>query len=54
MSDLKNWPRLVQIAWIACDEKGVVIESAEHIIQPNGFVIPKDATALHGFQQKKL
>ena len=53
MSDLKNWPRLVQIAWIACDEKGVVIESAEHIIQPNGFVIPKDATALHGISTEK-
>jgi len=48
ISDLKNWPRLVQIAWIVCDEKGENIESVEHIIRPHGFIIPKGATSLHG------
>lgn len=53
MNDLKNWPRLVQIAWIACDEKGNIIESAEHIIKPNGFIIPKDVVCLHGISTEK-
>ena len=53
ISDLKNWPRLVQIAWIVCDEKGVVIESAENIIRPNGFVIPKETTLLHGISTER-
>ena len=53
ISDLKNWPRLVQIAWILCDEKGAILESAEHIIRPNGFVIPKDVTSLHGISTER-
>lgn len=53
ISDLKNWPRLVQIAWLVCDEEGHIIESAEHIICPNGFTIPKDATSLHGISTER-
>ena len=53
MSDLKNWPRLVQIAWIVCDEKGNIIESEEHIIKPNGFIIPEDMTSIHGISTEK-
>jgi DNA polymerase III epsilon subunit-like protein len=53
MSNLKNWPRLVQIAWIACDENGNTIESDEYIIKPNGFIIPNDATLIHGITTEK-
>ena len=31
-SDLKNWPRLVQIAWLLADDDGGEIESAEYIV----------------------
>ena len=48
VSDLKNWPRLVQIAWLVADESGNEISSAEHIVKPNGFTIPPDATKVHG------
>ena len=47
-SDLKNWPRLVQIAWLLADEDGAEIESAEDIVKPEGFTIPADAAKIHG------
>lgn len=47
-SDLKNWPRLVQIAWLLADDNGKEIESAEYIIRPEGFTIPADAAKIHG------
>ena len=46
-SDLKNWPRLVQIAWLLADEEANEVSSAEHIVKPEGFVIPKDAAKIH-------
>ncbi len=33
-SDLKNWPRLVQLAWLATDDTGIEIRSAERIVKP--------------------
>jgi DNA polymerase III epsilon subunit-like protein len=47
-SDLKNWPRLVQIAWLLADDDGGEIESAEYIVKPEGFTIPAEATRIHG------
>lgn len=47
-SDLKNWPRLVQIAWLVTDDKGSEIHSAEHIVRPDGFTIAADAVKIHG------
>jgi DNA polymerase III subunit epsilon len=48
LTDLENWPRMVQIAWLLTDEAGEEIDSAEFIIQPQGFTIPKDAAEIHG------
>ncbi|MES2355509.1 MAG: 3'-5' exonuclease [Pseudomonadota bacterium] len=47
-SDLKNWPRLVQIAWLVTDTDGNELASAEHVVKPNGFTIPSDAAKIHG------
>ena len=47
-SDLKNWPRLVQIAWLLSEEEGNEVSSAEYIVKPDGFVIPMDAVKIHG------
>lgn len=47
-SDLKNWPRLVQLAWLLVDEKATEIASAEYIVKPEGFTIPHDAASIHG------
>lgn len=48
VSDLDNWPRLVELAWILCDEEGHNIESRSAIVRPNGFQIPTEASAVHG------
>lgn len=48
VSDLKNWPRLVQVAWLVADESATEITSAKHVIKPDGFIIPPDAVAIHG------
>ena len=40
VTDVDNWPRLVQLAWIMCDDKGNIIEECSDIIKPEGFSIP--------------
>ena len=52
-SDSRNWPRLVQIAWLRMDEGGQELEAAEHIIKPDGFVIPSDAARVHGITTER-
>ncbi|MFA5559684.1 MAG: 3'-5' exonuclease [Methanofastidiosum sp.] len=52
-TDTRNWPRLVQIAWLYCDELGNVLSSEEHIIKPEGFVITFDAQNIHGISNEK-
>jgi DNA polymerase III subunit epsilon len=51
-SDLKNWPRLVQIAWLVADESGNEIANAEHIVKPDGSTIPPAAAKIHGITQQ--
>ncbi len=48
VSDLQNWPRLVQIAWLLVDDEAHEVASAEHIARPSGFAIPADAASIHG------
>ncbi|MFN0039077.1 MAG: exonuclease domain-containing protein [Burkholderiales bacterium] len=47
-TDLTNWPRLVQLAWLLVDDEATEIASAEHIVKPDGFLIPPDAARVHG------
>lgn len=47
-SDSRNWPRMVQLAWLMVDEEGKEQKSVEHIIKPDGFSIPADAARIHG------
>ncbi|MBR6438298.1 MAG: leucine-rich repeat protein [Bacteroidales bacterium] len=47
-SDTKNWPRLVQLGWILTDESGNEISSGNEIVKPDGFVIPSEASCVHG------
>lgn len=48
VSDLDNWPRLVQLGWLMAGEDGAEISAAEFIVRPEGFVIPDDAARVHG------
>jgi DNA polymerase III epsilon subunit-like protein len=48
-----KWPRLVQLAWARYDARGNEEESRSFVIRPEGFVIPPDATRIHGISQAK-
>lgn len=48
VSDLANWPRLIQLAWLLYDKHGKRIGSRSTIIKPHGFNIPANAAAVHG------
>lgn len=51
-SDLNNWPRLVQIAWVVADENGKILRGPySQIIKPSNFIIPQDASQIHGISQ---
>ncbi len=43
-----DWPHIVQIAWATYDPKGLPEESRCYIVRPEGFLIPADATKIHG------
>ena len=51
-SDLNNWPRLVQIAWIFYKD-GKKIENKNYIIRPEGFFIPIDSSNIHGITNER-
>ena len=53
LSDLDNWPRMIQIGWILCNEQGDRIDVDGYIIKPEGFTIPKDATKVHGISTER-
>jgi len=53
VTDLNNWPRMIQIAWILSDSKGNRIESDDYIIKPENFIIPIEASKVHGISTEK-
>jgi len=53
VSDLNNWPRLVQIAWLYFDNNGNKISGGDFIIKPEGFSIPADSSRIHGISTEK-
>ena len=48
LSDFKNWPRMVQLAWQMHDNKGALISVKNYIIKPEGYDIPYNAEQIHG------
>jgi len=42
MTDVENWPRCTQIAWLVCNNKGEIIESNSFLVKPDGWVVPKE------------
>jgi DNA polymerase-3 subunit alpha len=53
ISDLDNWPRVVQLAWQLHDAKGKLLSRQNIIIQPDGFDIPYKAEQVHGISTKR-
>jgi len=48
ISNIDNWPRIVQIAWIITDEFRNVKSEKNYIIYPESFSIPWESSKLHG------
>ncbi len=53
VTDLDNWPRLVQIAWVLSDAHGKELAKHESIIKPEGFLIPEQASKVHGISTEQ-
>jgi len=53
VTDVNNWPRLVQLAWVMCDGQGQIMEECNHIIRPEGFTIPEAVARLHGITTER-
>jgi DNA polymerase III epsilon subunit-like protein len=52
-SDVRNWPRAIQIAWSLFDGAGALTESVTRLIQPEGFSIPADVQRIHGITTER-
>lgn len=50
---LDNWPRLVQLAWLAFDREGNRLAGGEHIVRPEGFIIPTASSDVHGITTER-
>jgi DNA polymerase-3 subunit epsilon len=48
VSEVDNWPRIIQVAWIVTDEYGQLQSEKDYLIYPEGFSIPSNASEVHG------
>ncbi|MBN1159198.1 MAG: DNA polymerase III subunit alpha [Bacteroidales bacterium] len=53
VTDVNNWPRLVQIAWMCYDHRGTFLKTENHIIKPEGYTIPFAAERIHGISTER-
>ena len=53
ISDLRNWPRVVQLAWALFDVHERMLERDAHLVKPQGFRIPRDAERVHGISTQR-
>jgi DNA polymerase-3 subunit epsilon len=53
VTDLNNWPRLVQLAFLSYDRNGNKVSRGDFIIKPEGFSIPVDASQIHGITTER-
>ena len=52
VTDLNNWPRMIQIGWIL-SENGNRIDTGSFIIKPENYIIPSEASRVHGITTEK-
>jgi len=53
VTDLNNWPRLVQLAYLFYDSDGNKISGGDYIIKPDGFIISKEVSRIHGITHER-
>jgi DNA polymerase-3 subunit epsilon len=47
-SHTRNWPRIVQLAWVTAESSASVSPTENHLIRPAGFRIASGASGVHG------
>ena len=52
VTDLDNWPRLVQLGWIVYSDD-VLVYKTERLVRPEGFIISEQVSKIHGITQEK-
>lgn len=50
---LDNWPRMVQLAYMAYDRDGALIAEHNCLIKPQGFTIPAESARVHGITTER-
>ncbi len=53
ITDLDNWPRVVQLAWQVYDLSGKKIQEGNFIVRPEGFSIPFNSEKVHGISTQR-
>lgn len=53
VTDLANWPRLVQLAYFLFDRDGKRLAGGDFIVRPAGFTIPAEAARIHGITTER-
>jgi DNA polymerase-3 subunit epsilon len=53
VTDLNNWPRMVQLAWLLFDTDGKKLAGDDYIIKPEGFTIPIETSRIHGISTER-
>jgi len=48
ITQIDNWPRMVQLAWLQYDDQQNLLSEVNHIIKPDGYTIPNNAASIHG------
>ena len=52
-SDVRAWPRIVEIAWVIIDSDLRPVSSSQFVIRPDGFEISSGASSIHGITTAK-
>jgi DNA polymerase III subunit epsilon len=53
VTDVNNWPRMVQLAYQFYDYNGNKISGADYIIKPDGFTISAEVSRVHGISNER-
>ena len=53
ITDLDNWPRMIQLAYLLSDSDGNRASGGDFIIKPVGFTIPDEAARIHGISTER-
>ena len=47
-----NWPDIVSICWMVFENR-TLVRTENHIISPNGWIIPEESIRIHGITQER-